>query len=96
MSDELKPCPHCEVSQVELTQDDEYGYWQVICGGCGSSSGLLPDRPGNKEKIIEAWNARADDKRRCENCRHDGVRAMRSQMSATGPCYRRIEECSRS
>lgn len=55
--DGLKPCPHCIQSQVELDKDDT-GLWKVICGACGSSSGISP----NKDVIVTSWNDRPWDK----------------------------------
>lgn len=65
MSD-LQPihCPHCGPgnSMVEAYQDD-YGYWKVGCGACGSNSGTLhPNhKPDAKRLVIESWNRRPDE-----------------------------------
>jgi Restriction alleviation protein Lar len=58
---ELKPCPHCGVGKSTVTcEQDDYGYWIVCCGACGSSSGKLPDSiPNARERIIAGWNTRA-------------------------------------
>ena len=57
MSEELRPCPHCEKSIVECIKT-EYSDWQhqVYCGACGSASGI-----GKRERIIEHWNKRVPD-----------------------------------
>jgi hypothetical protein len=42
---------------------DDYGYWSVCCGACGSSSGKLPDSiPNARERIIAGWNTRATER----------------------------------
>lgn len=56
-------CPHCGPgnSMVEAYQDD-YGYWKVGCGACGSHSGTLhPNhKPDARRRVIEIWNRRPD------------------------------------
>jgi ribosomal protein S27AE len=65
----LLPCPHCGPGEsvVEAWQDD-YGYWRVTCGRCGSSSGTVPGKPTEanlarwpnpRASAIAAWNRRA-------------------------------------
>ncbi|AUZ95472.1 hypothetical protein PP899_gp44 [Agrobacterium phage Atu_ph08] len=46
---------------VEAYEDD-YGYWKVGCGACGSHSGTLhPNhKPDAKRLVIESWNRRPD------------------------------------
>ncbi|MBD7992882.1 Lar family restriction alleviation protein [Ochrobactrum sp. Sa2BUA5] len=56
----LKPCPFCGPGEsvVECYTDD-YGYWKVGCGRCGSHSGTRPQSdPDAKSKIISTWNTR--------------------------------------
>lgn len=56
-------CPHCGPgnSLVEAYEDD-YGYWKVGCGACGSHSGPLhPNhKPDARRLVIESWNRRPD------------------------------------
>jgi len=56
-------CPHCGPgnSMVEAYTDD-YGYWKVGCGACGSHSGTLhPNhKPDARRLVIESWNRRPD------------------------------------
>lgn len=54
VSDELSPCPHCGPGEsvVEAWQDD-FGYWRVTCGRCGSSSGTIPGKP--TEENLKRW-----------------------------------------
>lgn len=59
-------CPHCGFgnSMVEVYEDD-YGYWKVGCGACGSHSGTLhPNhKPDAKRLVIERWNRRPEEDR---------------------------------
>lgn len=65
MKVDLKPCPFCGPgkSVVELWKD-EFQYWKVTCGACGSSSGILPDTakfPDARQRVIDGWNKRYYD-----------------------------------
>lgn len=55
----LKHCPFCgkNNSQVELYLN-EYKFWTVGCGACGSHSGISK----NKQQIIDLWNRRPHEK----------------------------------
>lgn len=56
----LEPCPFCGPgnSIVECYQDD-YGYWKVGCGACGSHSGIRPKSdPDGRAKVVAHWNTR--------------------------------------
>lgn len=56
----LEPCPFCGPgnSIVECYQDD-YGYWKVGCGACGSHSGIRPKSdPDGRAKVVARWNTR--------------------------------------
>lgn len=59
-------CPHCGFgnSMVEAYEDD-YGYWKVGCGACGSHSGTLhPNhKPDAKRLVIVSWNRRPEEDR---------------------------------
>jgi hypothetical protein len=61
---ELKNCPFCgdTPAKPELYQD-QYGYWVVGHGPCGTHSGTLPANsdhfPNARERIIASWNRRA-------------------------------------
>ena len=62
MTDTLEPCPHCGPmpAHPEAIQD-HLGYWRVICGPCGSSSGTLPEGerwPDARQRVIDGWNKR--------------------------------------
>ena len=60
MANELKPCPFCGPGEsvVECYADD-YGYWKVGCGRCGSHSGTRPKSdPDAQAKVIAHWNTR--------------------------------------
>jgi Lar family restriction alleviation protein len=64
MSDlELKPCPFCGPGQSIVTcYQDDYGYWTVGCGRCGSHSGKRPRRdPEGRRKVIDLWNSRPNE-----------------------------------
>lgn len=51
----LKPCPHCPESIVSTCKDHGSRRWQVICGACGSATGLHV----TEAEAIAAWNRRA-------------------------------------
>jgi Lar family restriction alleviation protein len=65
----LEPCPFCgsvenlsadttEGSLYYLTEDRAHQYFQIVCGGCGASSGL---REGTK-KVRKHWNHRTPER----------------------------------
>ena len=53
MSEELKPCPSCKKKSASLCE------FYVKCMNCGRMMRLSEDY--NEEKLIEAWNRRAND-----------------------------------
>lgn len=60
----LKDCPFCGPRSQVTCQQDEYGYWAVVCGCCGGSSGIRSGRdPRGREKVIEHWNTRPEEAR---------------------------------
>lgn len=53
MREELKPCPSCKKKSAILCE------FYVQCMNCGRMMMLKEDY--NEEKLIEAWNRRAND-----------------------------------
>lgn len=53
MREELKPCPSCKKKSAILCE------FYVKCMNCGRMMMLKKDY--NEEKLIEAWNRRAND-----------------------------------
>lgn len=74
---------------VEAYQDD-YGYWKVGCGACGSHSGTLhPNhKPDAKRLVIESWNRRPGK---------DRLRALLSEAERREKDARRVavEDCAK-
>ncbi len=63
---ELKPCPFCGGTDIEIYSYDPYdGYqgnltrWCAVCTSCGCEY----DKE-EKSAVIEAWNRRADNEQR--------------------------------
>lgn len=81
---EIKHCPFCGPgnSIVECYQDD-YGYWTVGCGRCGSHSGIRPKGdPEAREKVIANWNRRPDLAGSFTYDQyHDGCNAIRNERN---------------
>lgn len=57
---ELMPCPFCGPGASIVTcYSDDYGYWAVACGACGTRSGKRPSSdPKAAEKVMALWNTR--------------------------------------
>ncbi len=53
MKTELRPCPHCPQSMVDIYQDHNE-FWTVGCGACGTHSGISKDR----DVVLKSWNNR--------------------------------------
>lgn len=76
---ELKPCFHCPESMVTCELND-YDFWQVQCGACGSSSGVSK----NRETVIEIWNTRPiEDQLRTqlEEARNENIQLVERRLS---------------
>lgn len=56
IDDELKPCPFCGSTDIEIAWYGKDGE-AVICLGCGGTGSQYTDRA----KAIAAWNRRVDD-----------------------------------
>ena len=56
IDDELKPCPFCGSTDIEIAWYGKDGE-AVICLGCGGTGSQYTDRA----KAIKAWNRRVDD-----------------------------------
>jgi Lar family restriction alleviation protein len=55
---QLKPCPFCGPRNVEPDlYENEYGFWTVGCGGCGSHSGVSKDQ----SRVVKTWNSRPNE-----------------------------------
>lgn len=54
---ELKNCPHCPKSMIDVLLVEATNRWQVFCGCCGSSSGSHK----TKEQAVIGWNTRTPD-----------------------------------
>lgn len=61
-SKKLKNCPFCGPDSVVTCYEDDFKYWVVGCGRCGSHSGRLPtsDKDARK-KVIKLWNTRPNE-----------------------------------
>lgn len=59
--EELKPCPFCGGKNVEVTQEDCFGFdndeWLIHCDNCGLQFGFGKQYK-TKSEVIEAWNGR--------------------------------------
>lgn len=54
-TDELKPCPHCLYSQVDIDMyEPSPSFWQIGCGACSSHSGIAKI----KQRVVDLWNNR--------------------------------------
>ncbi len=66
METELKPCPFCGSSNIELYK---YNYWRIHCRDCGTEMSLLHYTPSGhevrqehlEEAIVKVWNRRSGD-----------------------------------
>ena len=56
VDDELKPCPFCGSTDIEIAWFGKYGE-SVICLECGGTGAQYTDRA----KAIIAWNKRANE-----------------------------------
>ena len=68
MSDLLKPCPFCGPGgSIVTVYEDEYGYWTVGCGRCGSHSGKRPKKVlFSRQMVIDLWNQRPMENQHAE------------------------------
>ncbi len=53
---ELKPCPFCGPGKSVCEVANQGRRWQIVCGACGSASGLCR----TVDRAIALWNTRAD------------------------------------
>jgi len=65
MKTELKPCPFCGGEARMVPPDSALPSWYAGCRHC--DQGFCED---SEVGAIAAWNTRADDNRRCENCKY--------------------------
>jgi len=80
MKEKLKPCPFCGEEARMVPPDSALPLWHAGCRHC--DQGFWGD---SEVGAIAAWNTRANDNRRCENCKH-----WQSPSAEEGPGYCRL------
>lgn len=67
--DDLKKCPFCSISQVEVVESEvNKNQYAVYCGACGSHT-----KEGEMEEVVNLWNKRSGSEKDCPICEKEVV-----------------------